>query len=95
MIGRAHPLLVKRSGIDDDIIRNASGAELLSLLSPRLGLVTARGGSGAAMRVSEIRHVEAAILDLESYGGYDTVLCEGCALLARLQELGTVAGTRR
>ncbi|MCQ4202200.1 hypothetical protein ACFW6Q_19585 [Streptomyces sp. NPDC058737] len=87
LIGHTHHLLAQRSGSDDDTLRNASGAELLSLLYPRIGLVIARGGSGAAMRVAEIRHVEAAILNLESYGGHETVLCEGYALLARLEEL--------
>jgi len=85
VIGHAEELLTAHSGSDRETIRNASGAELLSLLYPRIGLVIARGGSGAPMQVSEIRHLEAAIINLESYGGHETVLCDGYALLARLR----------
>ncbi|MCL6667875.1 hypothetical protein [Streptomyces panaciradicis] len=73
-------------GSDADTIRNASGAELLPVLYPRVGTAVARG-HGVAMLVSEIRHVEAAVINLESYGGHETVLVEGYALLKRLATL--------
>ncbi|MFD3580470.1 hypothetical protein [Streptomyces sp. NPDC058644] len=87
VIGHAQERLTAHSDSAQETIRNASGAELLSLLYPRIGVVVARGGSGVPMQISEIRHVESAIINLESYGGHETVLCEGYALLARLLEL--------
>ncbi|WP_307825685.1 hypothetical protein [Streptomyces sp. MBT33] len=73
-------------GSDTDTIRNASGVELLPMLYPRVGTAVARGHA-VAMLVSEIRHVEAAVINLESYGGHETVLVEGYALLKRLTAL--------
>ncbi|MDX2590751.1 hypothetical protein PV343_00240 [Streptomyces sp. WI03-4A] len=79
--------LEAHSGSDAATIRNASGAELPPLLYPRAGLALAWGSAGVPMLVSEIQHVEAAVINLESYGGHETVLCEGYGLLERLAEL--------
>lgn len=57
------------------------------LLYPRAGLALAWGCAGVPMLVSEIQHGEAAVINLESYGGHETVLCEGYGLLERPDEL--------
>ncbi|MEU4038498.1 hypothetical protein [Streptomyces collinus] len=87
VIEHARLCLEAHSGSDAVTIRNASGAELPPLLYPRAGLALAWGCTGVPMLVSEIQHVEAAVINLESYGGHETVLCEGYSLLERLDEL--------
>ncbi|MEW2256878.1 hypothetical protein [Streptomyces sp. NPDC047869] len=47
------------------------------------------------MLAREIRHLEAAVVNLESYGGHETVLCEGYALLERCEALKEGAGAAR
>ncbi|MET7737640.1 hypothetical protein ABZT02_40960 [Streptomyces sp. NPDC005402] len=86
VIEHARERLEAVSGSDATTIRNASGAELLPVLYPRVGTAVARG-SAVAMLVSEIRYVEVAVINLESYGGHETVLLEGYALLKRLSTL--------
>ena len=86
VVEHARERMEATGGSDADTIRNASGAELLPVLYPRVGTAVARG-HGVAMLVSEIRHVEAAVINLESYGGHETVLVEGYALLKRLATL--------
>ncbi|WP_244162710.1 hypothetical protein [Streptomyces bungoensis] len=87
VIEHARSRLEACRGGDAETIRNASGAELLPLLLPRAGAAFARGADGVPMLVSEIRHLEAAVVNLESYGGHETVLCDGYALLDRLDVL--------
>jgi nitrogenase subunit NifH len=41
--------------------------------------------------LSEVRHVEAAVVNLESYGGHEGVLCEGYGLLDRIRGLKALA----
>ncbi|EDY55485.1 conserved hypothetical protein [Streptomyces sviceus ATCC 29083] len=69
-----------------ETVRNASGAELLSLLYPRVGTAVAHD-CDVAMLASEIRYLEAAVVNLESYGGHQSVLCEGYTLLERIDSL--------
>ncbi|MFI9810144.1 hypothetical protein ACIHEJ_38625 [Streptomyces sp. NPDC052301] len=91
VIEHAQSCLEAHSDSDAATIRSAGGAELLPLLYPRAGLALARGVGNVPLLESEIRHVEAAVINLESYGGHETVLCEGYGLLRRLTELTTRA----
>ncbi|MFD0542947.1 hypothetical protein ACFQ1B_07060 [Streptomyces mexicanus] len=84
MIRHARELLETEADTDPETLRNASGAELLPLLRSRARAALASGADGVPMLVYEIRHVEAAVVNLASYGGHETVLCEGHALLDRL-----------
>jgi len=95
VIEHAQACLVLRSGSDAETIRNASGAELTPLLHQRAADSHARGADGLPMLACEIRHLEAAVLNLESYGGHETVLCEGYALLERCETLEEDAQTAR
>jgi hypothetical protein len=90
VIEHARERLEAVSGSDADTIRNASGAELLPVLYPRVGTAVARG-CPVAMLVSEIQYLEAAVVNLESYGGHETALVEGYALLERLERLKGLA----
>ncbi|GGW81628.1 hypothetical protein GCM10010503_68660 [Streptomyces lucensis JCM 4490] len=95
VIEHAHACLTLRSGSDAGTIRNAAGAELLPLLRPRADAARARGAGGVPVLVCEIRHLEAAVVNLESYGGHETVLCEGYALLERCVALRDSAHAAR
>ncbi|MFF8873329.1 hypothetical protein [Streptomyces massasporeus] len=95
MIEHARQCLEADSDADPQTIRNASGAELLPLLYARAGAALACGADGVPMLVCEIRHVEAAVVNLQSYGGHESVLCEGHALLERFAVLGKQARTGR
>lgn len=95
VIEHARQRLETESDADAQTIRNASGAELLPVLYARAGAALASGAEGVPMLVSEIRHVEAAVINLQSYGGHETVLCEGHSLLQRLAALAREARTGR
>ncbi|MGW1591433.1 hypothetical protein [Streptomyces sp. NPDC002386] len=95
VIEHAQACLVRHSCSDDETIRNASGAELASLLRRRAAAADGRGAAGVPMLAREIRHLEAAVVNLESYGGHETVLCEGYALLDRCESLREGAGIAR
>ncbi|MGW3989940.1 hypothetical protein [Streptomyces sp. NPDC004830] len=95
MIEHARQRLEADSDADAQTIGNASGAELLPLLHARAAAVPASGAAGVPMLVSEIRHVEAAVINLQSYGGHETVLCDGHSLLERLAVLAREARTGR
>ncbi|MFD7242354.1 hypothetical protein [Streptomyces massasporeus] len=95
MIEHARQCLEADSDADPQTIRNASGAELLPLLYARAGAALACGADGVPMLVCEIRHVEAAVVNLQSYGGHESVLCEGHALLERFAVRGKQARTGR
>ncbi|MFD7996249.1 hypothetical protein [Streptomyces mexicanus] len=84
VIRHARERLETEADTDPETLRNASGAELLPLVRSRARAALASGADGVPMLVSEIRHVEAAVVNLASYGGHETVLCEGHALLDRL-----------
>lgn len=71
---------------DTDTIRNASGAELLPPLHARAHAARDRGADGVPMLATEIRHLEAAVVNLESYSGHEAVLCEGYALLEQCED---------
>ncbi|MEU3838829.1 hypothetical protein AB0E88_02130 [Streptomyces sp. NPDC028635] len=92
VIEHARTQLEEAGDSDAETIGNASGADLLSLLYPRVGTAVARG-CGVALLVSEIRHLEAAVVNLETYGGHETALIEGYALLERLDALRGEATT--
>lgn len=47
---------------------------MLPHLCMRAGVALVWSAAGVLMLVSEIRHVEAAVVNLESYGGHETVL---------------------
>ncbi|MFE5402750.1 hypothetical protein ACFQ9Z_15470 [Streptomyces sp. NPDC056580] len=94
VIEHARACLVLRSGSDAATIHNASGAELASLLHQRASAASARGVCEVPMLAGEIRHLEAAVLNLESYGGHETVLCDGYALLERCEALAAVLSRR-
>ncbi|MEU1707832.1 hypothetical protein ABZ478_21000 [Streptomyces sp. NPDC005706] len=87
VIEHAHACLVLRGDCDAETVRNASGAELAPLLRQRAAATDGQGGGGVPMLAREIRHLEAAVVNLESYGGHETVLCEGYALLERCESL--------
>ncbi|MFD9467315.1 hypothetical protein [Streptomyces sp. NPDC060027] len=87
VIEHAHTQLSDLSDADAVTVSNASGADLLQLLRTRVGAATAHGRQGIPMLVSEIRYVEAAVVNLESYEGHESVLCEGYAILERLSAL--------
>ncbi|MFB8247590.1 hypothetical protein ACFC5X_21410 [Streptomyces sp. NPDC055952] len=95
VIEHARERLESAGDADARTIRNASGAEVLPVLYARAGAALASGAEGVPMLVSEIRHVEAAVLNLQSYGGHETVLCEGHSLLQRLAVLAQEARTGR
>ncbi len=95
VIEHARQCLEAESSADPQTLRNASGAELLPLLYARAGAAIACGAEGVPMLVREIRHVEAAVVNLESYGGHETVLCEGHTLLERFAALAEHARTGR
>ncbi|MFJ9831906.1 hypothetical protein ACIRU2_11025 [Streptomyces sp. NPDC101169] len=92
VIEHARACLVLRSGADAETIRNASGAELAILLRRRAAAGAGEDGA-VIMRADEIRHLEAAVVNLESYGGHETALCEGYALLERCAALQRGART--
>ncbi|MFJ3811046.1 hypothetical protein ACIPWE_32385 [Streptomyces sp. NPDC090073] len=71
---------------DTDTIRNASGAELLPSLRARADAARDRGADGVPMLATEVRHLEAAVVNLESYGGHEAVLCEGYTLLEECED---------
>ncbi|MER5834934.1 hypothetical protein ABT116_29885 [Streptomyces sp. NPDC002130] len=87
VIEHARERLEAESGADRQTIRNASGEELLPLLYSRAGAAIACDGDGVPMLVCEIRHLDAAVVNLESYGGHETILCEGHTLLERFAVL--------
>ncbi|MEU6773258.1 hypothetical protein [Streptomyces sp. NPDC046759] len=95
MIQHARTCLEVHSGSDPATIHNASGAALPPLLYPRAGLALARGLSGIPLLLSEIRHLDAAVVNLESYGGHEAVLCEGYGLIERLERLSEYAREAR
>ncbi|QIJ62807.1 hypothetical protein [Streptomyces sp. JB150] len=72
------------SGGSAATIADASGSPLVPALHERAGAAHALGRPGIPMLVSEIGHVEAAVLNLESYAGHEAVLAEGYTLLKRL-----------
>jgi hypothetical protein len=80
----ARAQLRKLSGSSASTVIDASGSALVPVLYERAGAADALGHSGVPMLVSEIAHVEAAVVNLESYAGHETVLCEGYTLLNRL-----------
>ncbi|GCB49148.1 hypothetical protein [Streptomyces sp. NL15-2K] len=80
----ARAQLRKLSDSSASTVTDASGSALVPVLYERAGAAHALGQSGIPMLVSEIAHVEAAVLNLESYAGHETVLCEGYTLLNRL-----------
>lgn len=80
----ARAQLRKLSDSSAATVIDASGSALVPLLYERAGAAQALGHSGIPMHVSEIAHVEAAVLNLESYAGHEVVLCEGYTLLNRL-----------
>jgi hypothetical protein len=80
----ARTQLRELSGSNLSTITDASGSALVPVLYERAGAADALGHSGIPMLVSEIGHVEAAVLNLESYGGHEVVLVEGYTLLNRL-----------
>ncbi|MFF0835348.1 MULTISPECIES: hypothetical protein [unclassified Streptomyces] len=94
VIEHARACLVLRSGSDAATIHNASGGELASLLHQRASAARARGVREVPMLPGEIRHLEAAVLNLESYGGHETVLCEGYALLEHCEALASALPRR-
>ncbi|MFE3634248.1 hypothetical protein [Streptomyces sp. NPDC059168] len=90
VIEHARTCLVLRSGSDAETISNAGGAELATLLERRAAATRGQGAGdapGVPMLSCEIRHLEAAVVNLESYGGHETVLCAGYALLERCEDL--------
>ncbi len=95
VIEHARRCLEAESDADPQTIGNASGAALLPLLYARAGAALARGAEGVPMLVAEIGHVEAAVVNLESYGGHETVLCEGHSLLERFTVLSEEARAGR
>jgi hypothetical protein len=80
----ARTQLRKLSGSSSSTVIDASGSALVPVLYERAGAADALGQSGIPMLVSEIAHVEAAVVNLESYDGHEVELCEGYALLNRL-----------
>jgi hypothetical protein len=72
------------SGSSAATIAEASGSPLVPVLYERAGAAHALGRSGIPMLVSEIGHVETAVINLESYAGHEAVLAEGYTLLNRL-----------
>jgi hypothetical protein len=75
-----------RDDIDQELVAKASGSALLSALYARIGLTVTQQGDAVPILINEIGQVEAAVLNLESYGGHEVFLCLGYALL---QELDT------
>ncbi|MER5210448.1 hypothetical protein ABT063_07700 [Streptomyces sp. NPDC002838] len=80
----ARAQLRKLSGSSASTVIDASGSALVPVLYERAGAAHALGHSGIPMLVSEIAHVEAAVVNLESYDGHEVVLVEGYTLLNRL-----------
>jgi hypothetical protein len=80
----ARTQLHRLSGSSASTLADASGSALVPVLHERAGAAHALGRPGIPMLVSETVQVEAAVLNLESYGGHEAVLCEGYTLLNRL-----------
>lgn len=86
VIEHAQARLALAGAGDTDTIRNAGGAELLPSLRARAVAARDRGTDGVPMLATEIRHLEAAVVNLESYGGHEAVLCEGYTLLEECED---------
>jgi hypothetical protein len=80
----ARARLRELSDSSESTITNGSGSALVPVLYERAGAADALGRSGIPMLIGEIAQVEAAVLNLESYAGHETVLCDGYSLLNRL-----------
>ncbi|CAL9545632.1 hypothetical protein [Streptomyces sp. enrichment culture] len=91
----AEERLRELSGSPDRIVTAASAAGLVEVLHGRARTARALGRAGVPLLVEEIGAVEAAVLNLESYGGHEAVLCEGYALLDRLARLAGLGPVRR
>ncbi|MEU1475811.1 hypothetical protein ACFYZ8_01345 [Streptomyces sp. NPDC001668] len=80
----ARARLRELSDSSEPTLTNGSGSALVPVLYERAGAADALGRSGIPMLIGEIAHVEAAVVNLESYAGHETVLCDGYSLLNRL-----------
>ncbi|MFD5425272.1 hypothetical protein [Streptomyces sp. NPDC127084] len=87
----AHAQIAVRSDADDETIAKASGSLLIPALYARAGFAAGRQSDRIPLLVSELGSLEAAVLNLESYGGHEAALCVGYGMLDSLgkREAGT------
>ncbi|MFJ3671064.1 hypothetical protein ACIPSE_31840 [Streptomyces sp. NPDC090106] len=81
VVDHAYAQLMSLSDADQDVIANASGTVLLPELYARSGWAALRDADVIPLLVDEIGQLEAAVLNLESYGGHEVALVAGYGLL--------------
>ncbi|MET9035292.1 hypothetical protein [Streptomyces mirabilis] len=85
----AHSQIVKLSDARRETIEKASGSHIISELYARAGLAASQGSYELPLLASEVGLLEAAVVNLESYEGYEVVLCSGYELIAALSSRRT------
>lgn len=69
------------SDADAQTLARASGSALIPVLYARVGLASCRRRSVIPLLTEELSALEAAVVNLQSYGGNEVVLCTGHDLL--------------
>ncbi|MEU3346444.1 hypothetical protein ABZ723_15945 [Streptomyces sp. NPDC006700] len=80
----AHAQIARLSSADERTTANASGSALIPALYARAGLAASRLRDDLPLLAGELRLLEAAVINLESYEGTEVMLCTGYELLDRL-----------
>ncbi|MEV5434516.1 hypothetical protein AB0K80_00550 [Streptomyces sp. NPDC052682] len=83
ILEHAHARLAELSDADEETIAEASGTVLIPSLCARAGLASVQGRRHIPLLPREIGLLEAAVVNLESYGGNEVVLVAGYDLLDR------------
>ncbi|WP_338673944.1 hypothetical protein V1460_13370 [Streptomyces sp. SCSIO 30461] len=91
----AHAQIAMRSDADDHTVAKASGSHLIPALYARAGFAAGRESDRIPLLVSELGSLEAAVLNLESYGGHEAELCLGYGMLDSLGNREAGAGLLR
>ncbi|WP_158697838.1 hypothetical protein [Streptomyces prunicolor] len=81
ILEHAHSQITELSDASNETISSASGSTLIPSLYARAGLASINGRHDIPLLASEISLLEAAVINLESYDGNETVLCAGYELL--------------
>jgi hypothetical protein len=77
----AHARIFDLSDADEETVASASGSVLMPSLFARAGLASIQDNHSIPLLVDEIGLLEAAVINLESYGGNEVVLVAGYTLL--------------
>ncbi|MFD4613728.1 hypothetical protein [Streptomyces sp. NPDC058440] len=77
----AHAQIAELSSADEKTIASASGSALIPALYARAGLASSQLRDDLPLLTGELRLLEAAVINLESYEGSEVMLCTGYELL--------------